>query len=301
MGDKRITVFTPTYNRAYILPQCYEALKRQTYQDFIWLIVDDGSNDDTKGLIQGWINEGCIEIKYIYQENLGMHGAHNTGHKNLTTELCIGCDSDDYLLDDCIEKVLKTWDCRPQGEYSGVIGLCKYSNGRTHTNIPSELEETTLYDLRYRYKNRGDYKFALRSDLLKQQYYPMIDGEKYMAVGYKYFVIDQQYKMRTIHDHLCCQNYLEDGEGSNKIKRYVTAPKGYMVYRNEMLPLMHNFKERCWQATHYVSSAIFAKEKRFILNSKYKYIVILAIPSGLILNLLIRYRYYKKLKSEGKH
>ena len=115
MSPKRITVFTPTYNRAYILPQCYEALKRQTCQDFIWQIVDDGSTDNTRELVDKWIQEGTIEIQYIYQQNKGMFGAHNTGHKNLTTELCIGCDSDDYLFDDCIRQVLDRWENRPEG------------------------------------------------------------------------------------------------------------------------------------------------------------------------------------------
>ena len=298
MNKPQITVFTPSYNRAYILPQCYEALKRQTCKDFIWLIVDDGSTDNTKELVEKWQKEGLMEIKYIYQENLGMHGAHNTGHKNLTTELCIGCDSDDYLYDDCIEKVLKIWNSRETEEFSGVIGMCKDTKNNILAKIPENLEITTLYDLRYKHKIKGDFKFALRSDLLQQYYYPMIENENYIAVGYIYFMIDQKYKMLVSHDGLCCQNYLSDGEITNKVKRYVTAPKGYMIYRNEMLPLMHNFKEKWWQATHYVSSAIFAKDRKFLKKAKCKLAVIVAIPSGLALNILIRYRYKNKIKSE---
>ena len=120
----QITVFTPTYNRAYILHQCYEALKRQTNKNFIWLIIDDGSTDNTYNLVKGWIEEGIIDIDYHKQENLGMHGAHNTAHKLLKTELCIGCDSDDYLMDDCIERVLNLWNTKSNDNHSGVIGLC---------------------------------------------------------------------------------------------------------------------------------------------------------------------------------
>ena len=295
---KQITVFTPSYNRAYILPQCYEALKGQTCQDFIWQIVDDGSTDNTRELVQSWINEGILEIQYIYQENQGMHGAHNTGHRNLTTELCIGCDSDDYLFDDCIEQVLERWNNRPEGNYSGVIGMCKDSKGKPLAEIPESIEETTLYDLRFRYKIKGDFKLALRSDLLKKYYYPMYEDEHYVAVGYIYFLIDQEYKMLVIHDGLCCQEYLADGEVRNKVKRYVTAPKGYMVYRNAMMPIMHSLKERWWQATHYVSSAIFAKDGSFIKKSNCKGTTIVAIPSGLALNFYIRYKYWKKKKNK---
>lgn len=295
---KQITVFTPTYNRAYILPQCYEALKRQTCQDFIWQIIDDGSTDNTKALVQSWIDEGILEIQYIYQANQGMHGAHNTGHKHLTTELCIGCDSDDYLYDNCIEQVLHCWNNRPKGNYSGVIGMCKDLKGTPLAKIPEDIDETTLYDLRYKYKIRGDFKFALRTDLLQRYYYPMYEDEHYVAVGYIYFLIDQKFKMLIIHDGLCCQEYLADGEIMNKIKRYVTAPKGYMVYRNAMMPIMHSFKERWWQATHYVSSAIFAKEGHFINKSNCKGVTVLAIPSGIALNIYIRYKFWKKNKQK---
>ena len=293
---KQITVFTPTYNRAYILHQCYEALKRQTCQDFIWQVVDDGSTDNTEELVKQWMDEGVLEIQYIKQENLGMHGAHNTGHKNLTTELCIGCDSDDYLYDTCIEQVLNRWNAlKDKSKYSGVIGMCLNSKGTTLAKIPEDLDETTLYELRYQRKVRGDFKFALRSDLLKQYEYPMIPGERYVAVGYIYFLIDQNHKMLVIHDGLCCQEYLPDGEIMNKAKRYVTAPKGFMVYRNAIMPVMHNFKERWWQATHYVSSAIFAKDIHFIRDAACKGAVVLAIPSGIALNILIRYKYKKLL------
>lgn len=295
---KQITVFTPTFNRGYILPQCYEALKRQTCQDFIWQIIDDGSTDNTKELVDKWKAEGVLEIEYIYQDNQGMYGAHNTGHKNLTTELCIGCDSDDYLFDDCIRQVLERWNNRPSGNYSGVIGMCLNAKESPLAAIPEEIDETTLYDLRYKYKIKGDFKFALRSDLLKQYEYPVIPGENYVAVGYIYFLIDQKYKMLVIHKGLCCQEYLADGEVMNKTKRYVTAPKGYMVYRNAMMPIMHNFKEKWWQATHYVSSAIFAKDRNFIKEATCKGAVIVALPSGIALNLIIRNKYKKKMKSE---
>lgn len=294
---KQITVFTPSYNRAYILPKCYEALKRQTCQDFVWLIIDDGSSDNTRKLVEQWQKEGILEIEYIYQENKGMHGAHNTGHINCKTELCIGCDSDDYLFDDCIEIVLNKWNSRSMDvDYSGVIGMCHDDDGKPLAQIPEEIDETTLYDLRYKYKIKGDFKFALRTDLLNQYEYPMIPGERYIAVGYIYFLIDQGHKLLVYHGPLCCQNYLADGEVTNKTKRYVTAPKGYMIYRNAMIPIMHNFKEKWWQATHYVSSAIFAKDKNFLREAAEKLPVIAAIPSGILLNLFIRYKYNKKFK-----
>ncbi|MCT4478537.1 glycosyltransferase family 2 protein [Peribacillus frigoritolerans] len=300
MKNPKITVFTPTYNRAYILHQCYEALKRQTNKNFIWLIIDDGSTDNTEELVENWTKEKILNIHYHKQRNLGMHGAHNTAHQLLETELCIGCDSDDYLMDDCIEKVLKMWDEKGTKEHSGIIGLCANTNNRVWAPIPKELTETKLYDLRFKYKIRGDFKFALRSDLLKKEPYPLFEDENYVAVGYKYFKIDQKHKMLVLNDILCCQEYIADGEVTNKLKRYVTAPKGYMVYRSVMMPLMHSFKERWWQATHYVSSAIFAKERNFIKKSPSKFTTITAIPSGLSLYFYIKYKYKKKINLDNQ-
>src|SRR5690606_35774747 len=97
---KTITVFTPTYNRAHLLPRLYESLCRQTSKDFLWLVIDDGSVDNTKEIVQSWIKENIIQIEYHFKENGGMHTGHNMAIKNIKTELCMCVDSDDYLLDD---------------------------------------------------------------------------------------------------------------------------------------------------------------------------------------------------------
>lgn len=303
MAKPIITVYTPTYNRAYILPQCYESLKRQTCRDFIWLIVDDGSTDHTEELVKEWIDENIIDIRYHKQENMGMHGAHNTAHRLLETELGICCDSDDYLTDDCIEKIVNLWKEKGGEEYGGIIGLSADTRDHVWARIPEELSETTSYDLRYRYKNKGDYKLVYRSDLLKREPYPMFEDENYVAIGYKYFKLDREYKMLVLNEIIYRHEYLDDGETKNKMKRYITAPKGYMVYRREMMPLMHNLRLKWWQATHYVSSAIFAREKRFIKKSGCPWVTILAIPSGIALNLYIRYKYRQseaRKKSRGE-
>ena len=92
---KTLTVFTPTFNRAYTLHKCYESLRRQTSKDFVWLIIDDGSSDNTKELVESWINEKEVDIRYHYQNNKGMHGAHNTAYELIDTQINTCIDSDD--------------------------------------------------------------------------------------------------------------------------------------------------------------------------------------------------------------
>ena len=105
---KFITVFTPAYNRAYCLARVYESLLKQTNQNFVWLIVDDGSTDNTKELVAGWVKEQKLVIKYIYKANGGMHTAHNAAYKNIDTELNVCIDSDDFMPISAIQNIFET-------------------------------------------------------------------------------------------------------------------------------------------------------------------------------------------------
>ena len=157
----RLTVFTPTYNRAYSLPRCYKSLKKQTCKDFIWLIIDDGSSDNTKELVDLWIKENFISIKYIYQENQGMHGAHNTAYENIDTELNVCIDSDDYMPNDAVEKILKFWDKNKSPELAGIIGLDAYESMEVIGNkFPDNLDKTTLFEINNKLKIKGDKKLV---------------------------------------------------------------------------------------------------------------------------------------------
>ena len=104
----RLTVFTPAYNRAHTLPRTYESLCSQNCKDFCWLIIDDGSIDNTAQLVKGWMEkDNGFKIQYIYKENGGMHTAHNIAYENITTELNVCVDSDDCMAEDGVAKILK--------------------------------------------------------------------------------------------------------------------------------------------------------------------------------------------------
>ncbi|WP_298787498.1 glycosyltransferase family A protein [uncultured Marinococcus sp.] len=293
-----LTVFTPTYNRAYTLKKCYESLTRQTSQDFKWLIIDDGSNDNTEDLIQSWIKENKIEIKYVYQKNAGMHAAHNTAHKLIKTELCVCCDSDDYLADEAVRKIVSTWKNKGGNKHSGIIGLDANPNDEINAELPPKLKETTLYDLRYKYKIRGDFKLVYRTDLMKKEYYPINSGENYLPIGYKYFKIDKDFKMITLDEILCYVEYLPDGGTNNKMKLYEKAPKGFAHYRKEVMKVAPDFSVRLREAIHYVSSSILSKNKRYIHESPKKLETVLATPAGLALFIYIKCRNKSKEKYE---
>ena len=144
---KFLTVFTPAYNRAETLKRTYESLCEQDCKEFIWLIVDDGSTDDTQELVQNWIkkNNG-FEIKYIYKENGGMHTAHNVAYENITTELNVCIDSDDRLAAGAVTKIKNKWNKVKNKGYAGIIGLdADLNTGRViGKGFPKGMKETTL-------------------------------------------------------------------------------------------------------------------------------------------------------------
>ena len=282
---EKLTIFTPTYNRAYCLTNCYESLKRQTCKDFIWLIIDDGSSDKTKELVDTWIAEKHIKIMYHRQQNQGMHGAHNTAYEMIDTELNVCIDSDDYMPDDAVEKILSFWDSYGNDEVSGIIGLDLYTNGKIiGSKLPEGLQYSTLFDLYNKHGVTGDKKLVYRTELTKRYPYPIFKNEKYVGLAYKYYMLDRQYEMLLMNEALCYVEYMADGSSMNMLNQYRRNPEGFAFYRKELMKLPFTnrlFKYR--QAIHYVSSSFIARNRRFIQESPCKTLTLFAIPLGIML------------------
>lgn len=286
-----LTVFTPAYNRAYTLHKCYKSLLRQTSKDFVWLIVDDGSSDNTKDLVDKWIEENEIDITYIYQENQGMHGAHNTAYENIDTELNVCIDSDDYMTDDAVENILNFWNENKREDLAGIGALDIYENGEVIGHrFPEYLTESTYWDIYHKYKIKGDKKFVYRSDLTRNYPYPIFEGEKYVGLGYKYAKLDEGYKLALMNKEVCVVEYMEDGSSRNMLKQYRKNPKGFAFIRKEDMKnpnarLVFKFKS----CAHYVASSLISKNRRYINESPCKLLTITAFPIGYTL-----YRYILK-------
>lgn len=286
---KTLTIFTPAYNRAYTLHLGYEALCRQTNQDFEWLIIDDGSTDNTRELVESWIAENKISIRYHYQENQGMHGAHNTAYRMITTELNTCIDSDDYMPDDAVEKILTFWKKYGSKEVAGIIGLDADFSGNLIGTIFTE-RETTLANF-YAKGGKGDKKMVYRTDVIGQYpEYPIFKGEKYVSLGYKYELIDQDYSLLTLNEVLVNVEYRPDGSSLNMFRQYIKNPQGFAFIRKSSMQLAPTAKRRFMEAIHYVSSSLILKNKRFIQESPRKLLTLCAIPFGIAWYLFIRYK-----------
>lgn len=291
-----LTVFTPLYNRINTLKRTYESLKRQTCKDFVWLIIDDGSTDNPYEIIKEWIkiNNG-FEIKYVYKENGGMHTAHNTAYENIDTELNVCVDSDDYMPDNAVQLIIDCWNKNKNKGYAGIIALDFADSTKKviGKELPTYKESTTLMGY-YNNGGFGDKKLIYRTDIIKATPpYPVFDNEKYVALAYKYHLIDEKYELKILNECVCIVDYQMDGSSTNMYRQYARNPKGFAFWRKEQMKHSINIKQKFKACIHYVSSSLIAKNKHFVKESPEKFLTVLSIPIGYILKVIVM----KKSKS----
>jgi glycosyltransferase involved in cell wall biosynthesis len=282
MTEKKVTVFTPAYNRAYTLGRLYESLLRQTDERFSWLIVDDGSTDNTEELVNMWMQEKRIEIIYFKQDNQGKPIAHNKGVELTKTELFTCVDSDDYLTDDAIAEILRTWDQLPD-DCIGILGYRKREGGRILTKCSDD--GITKGTLRYLYDHglSGDTILIFRSDVLRKYMFPKFDGEKFIPEAYLYDVLDQEGKLFLMRKAIYVCEYLPDGYTAGMAKLLCRNPQGYFCYINQRLRLDTTVKQRFSDSIRYDAMAIAHRRKRVVRDAVYPLLALLAYPVGWIL------------------
>src|SRR5690625_4035365 len=265
----QLTIFTPTYNRAFCLHKCYESLLKQSCKDFIWLIIDDGSTDETEEMVRGWINDDLIHIQYHWQENQGMHGAHNTAYERIETELNVCIDSDDYMAEHAVEKILDFWNQYGNEEVSGIVALDANPEWQLiGTKLPENVIKSILFDLYHQHGVRRDKNIIYRSSLTKKYPYPIFSNEKYVGLAYKYYRLDIHYQLLILNEVVCHVDYLPEGSSHNMFHQYVNNPRGFSFYRKELMKLPFvgkAFKFR--QAIHYVSSSILSKNTKYLKDT----------------------------------
>ena len=285
-----LTVFTPTYNRAYILNQCYESLVRQSCKDFIWLIIDDGSTDNTKELVEEWMkNDNKFEIRYHYKKNGGMHTGHNAAYELIDTELNVCIDSDDFMPDNAVELIVNFWREYGSDKYSGIVALDIYKNGEVIGCKLPDKKSTTLSGF-YDNGGQGDKKLIYRTEVInKYPSYPEFKGEKFVPLDYKYLLVDQDYELLIMNEAVCVVEYMEDGSSKNMFRQYYKNPRGFSFMRKVHMIYDKKFINKFKNCIHYVSSSFISKNKEFISESPNKLMTIFSIPFGASLYLLIKH------------
>jgi glycosyltransferase involved in cell wall biosynthesis len=281
-----ITIYTPTYNRAYRLPDLYKSLLKQTNQNFQWLILDDGSTDNTKELVGNWIEKNEINIKYQFHDNIGKQATVNKAHEIIDTVLNVCIDSDDYLLDDSIEIIISEWSKISNKDIAGLVGLDIYKNGSlVGTNFPTDIDVLKFSEFK---KNNiyGDKKFIYRTDIIKKYKYPQIKNEKFPAPGYIYRLIDQKFHLKLVNKPLCVVEYLDDGISKNKFKQLKKNPNSFLIYREERIRMALDYKDLLLNYFHLGYTCIYAKKNPICTKSSLA-LLILILPISAIYFLYI--------------
>ena len=274
---EQLTIFTPTYNRGYILEKAYESLKNQSNKDFIWLIVDDGSDDNTEELVKKWKEEKNIKIEYIKQKNQGKHIAHNTAVINCRTEYFLILDSDDFLNKEAVEilnkEAKKISDLQ---NISGIIGnRFDFKSKKVIGNsMPQNVKFASGLELYQKYGHKGDTLRLYKTQILKDNLLPKIKDEKFIYENVIFDVIDSKYKMLINRDELYYCTYMKDGYTNNSVNLKKNNFKGYALSLESSSIYSINIIEKIKYNILYI---IWCRRYNIEMNPKLKNIFIYCI------------------------
>ena len=249
---KLLTIFTPTYNRAYILPKLYNSLKNQTNQNFVWLIVDDGSTDETKDLVQGFQRENRIGIHYIFQKNKGKHFAVNNGLKNAKTEFFCVIDSDDYLAKNAVEEMeILSQKIEKDNQIAGFTFIRFSENTDFDKGKYGKKEWVVSGRAEYDWEFPGEMIYCYKTKIHQQFYFPEFEGEKFCSESLIYRRIERQFKILFTDKVLAIGDYLEDGLMTNYYQLLLKSPKSSLLNIRERFQDQLSSEEKFSQAKTY--------------------------------------------------
>lgn len=292
---KTLTVFTPTYNRAHTICRTYESLCKQTCKDFEWMVIDDGSTDNTQELIQQYIDENIIPIQYIYKENGGLHTGYNTAYANIQTELNVCIDSDDFMPDNAVELIINTWRTRGSEKYAGIIGLDYFADTQEPIGgkFPEDMTECYQLDLITKKIHTRDAKQVMRTELMRKVA-PQIGfpGEKNFNPFYMIVQVCDDYPLIVLNENLCFVEYQQtDSMSAGIYRQYMNSPRSFAKMRIQAMTLKRSpFSYKLRANIHYVSSCIIAKDKDWLKNSPCKVMTLCMAPLGWLLSLYIKHK-----------
>ena len=249
-----ITILTPTFNRAHLLPRLFESLTHQTDFNFEWLVIDDGSTDGTSDLFAGkTFLSAPFPIRYYRQENGGKHRALNAGVKQAKGNFIFIADSDDWLLPQSVAIVgLHTSAIADDNTFAGVAGLDVFDDERiVGTGLPQDIIDCNAMDIRYRYHVDGDLKEVFKTAVLQEFPFPEIQDEKFCPEQLVWFRIAQKYKLRYFNTPIYVAEYQPNGITASIIRVRMLAPQATCMMYAEMLAYKIPFKEKIKAAINF--------------------------------------------------
>lgn len=301
MSQLTFTVFTPTYNRAHLLGRAYESLRAQTFRDFEWIIVDDGSQDCTAELVRQWQSQAEFRIEYLWQPNSGKHVATNRGVQNARGELFVTLDSDDWLVSNALERIHHHWQSIPlseRGQYSGICGLCAYSDGRiVGTRFPCEVVDANMVTIYTRYRTRGDKFYVVRADVLRRFPFPE-DLGRFVTEALVWNRIARKYITRFVNEVFAYKEYQPDGLSAQSVRLRAQSHRAACTYYLEYATLPPEYINLWQRVRAYANWIRFSMHGKHGLQEQFrgspsKLCYLLALPIGIAAYYCDRYKLHK--------
>lgn len=268
----KISILTATYNRAHLLPNLYQSLlkNKETFGNFEWLIMDDGSKDETEALAKSWINENKIDIKYFKQKNAGKMIAINNLSNHVTGDIWIEMDSDDTFTDGILKKVSDDFETLEDNVY-GILYYKHLEGIEVKKDLSLENKILKLYDMHYKFGYTYDMALVFKTKYRKNFKYELENNERFITEARMYYQMDQKYSGLLIkNDILMNCDYMDDGYSKNILEIFKKYPYGYYEYFKEMLNYPSNkvlFKKRLYMIKHYILFSVLTnKSFRFSLR-----------------------------------
>lgn len=257
-----LTIITPTYNRVDNLKELYKTLCMQTNKKFIWLIIDDGSEDTTQTYINSIIADKTINIKYIKKENGGKHTALNVAFNNLKTDLFIVVDSDDKLIDSAVEEIDDYYNKYKKDNIGGFVFLRGYSETKPITVKfkQEEFKGNYIKDIINR-QPHGDRVEVLFTSLIKKNRFPIFENEKFIGEGFFWNSISKDYDLVFINKVIYIGNYLEGGLTKSGRKMRIDNSLGGMYHALEYTKTYYSLKIRIKNMILALVYKMFAKKQ----------------------------------------
>lgn len=290
-----VTIFTPTYNRANLLPRLYDSLLQQTNKNFEWLVVDDGSIDSTEELFREWIIEKRITIRYYKVSNGGKQRAINFAVNKASFEAFFIVDSDDYLISDAIEKVI-LWFSQiiNDSQIAGVVGIKTDCNGNFLSSIPlfnSRKYLEVSYSNRVLYGLEADMAEVYKTSILRKYKFEVWPDEKFTpeCVVWDQISLDG-YKLRYYNSKIYYCDYQEGGLTRSSYALYFKNLMGCALGLNMKLKIAKKISEKINLILEIIVCCFFKHNYSLLSRIGNKYLLVLLFPLGILLGV---YRYFK--------
>jgi len=261
----KISVLTPTFNRANLLERLYKSIIRNSKYgvDIEWLIMDDGSTDQTEDVIKKYKKEKFLNINYYYQENQGKMTAINNLVDKAKGDLIIECDSDDFFTEDAFKIINEEYEKNIDNKTAYAMCFLKYDTNGNNMGNNFTKKETTMFDLYFKEGECGEKALVFYSNIRKKYKHKLENGEKFITEARMYHEMDLNYNILCINKCIMICEYQQEGYSKNIIKQFKENPYGYYKYFKEILErdfTRVKFSKRLYAIKHYILFSYITKQ-----------------------------------------